>query len=97
MQFKGKHRGNSKIKYEHTLIQGLRKFLENIQHLEEISAINPGKIEKIKSLGRFIFSIQYMTKSGLKCLAKSSNGCVQEVFIVSSEPGKLKTKLIEGI
>jgi hypothetical protein len=95
MNYRGKHRGNSKIKFEHALIPGLRKFLESIEDWPEIDAINPGEIRPARALGRFRFKIQYRTHSGFKCLAQAHTGAVQEVFLVTSSPEMLETRLRE--
>jgi hypothetical protein len=73
------------------MIKGLLKFLESIEDWEEIQGIIPGLIKPSKS-SELELTIQYITPSGLKCLAKS-DGAVQEVFFVSSTPEALKTKL----
>jgi hypothetical protein len=86
-----KFRGTSKIKTEHSMIKGLLKLLESIEDWEEIQGIIPGLIKPAKSSG-IELTIQYITQSGVKCLAKS-DGAVQEVFFVSSTPEILKTKL----
>lgn len=90
-----KFRGTSKIKTEHSMIKGLLKFLESIEDWKEIQGIIPGLIKPSKS-SKLEVTIQYVTDSGLKCLAKS-DGAVQEVFFVSSEPDKLKSKLQEWL
>ena len=89
-----KHRGSSKIKYEHHIIQGLRPILESMQKWSEIKSIIPGVIKRTSSnSGNMIIKVQYKTSSGIKCLAINSSGCVQEVFIVSSESDKLINKI----
>lgn len=90
-----KFRGTSKIKTEHSMIKGLLKLLESIEDWEEIQGIIPGLIKPSKS-STIELTIQYITPAGLKCLAKC-DGAVQEVFFVSSEPEKLKTKLQEWL
>lgn len=82
----------SKIKYKHSFIKGLQKFLEKIEHWEEIQSINPGIIEPTKTHGNFVFQIQYNTKIGIKALVKS-DGAVQEVFIISNQIEELLKKL----
>jgi len=90
-----KFRGSSKIKTEHSMIKGLLKLLESIEEWEEIQGIIPGLIKPSKS-STIELTIQYVTTSGVKCLAKS-DGAVQEVFFVSSEPEKLKNRLQEWL
>jgi len=89
---KKKHRGSSKIKYEHNMIHGLRRLLEEIEPWPEIGSIIPGEIRRSSSFGGLKLTIQYPTGSGLKCLAKGS-GAVQEVFIVSPSPAALAERL----
>lgn len=87
-----KFRNNSKIKTEHSMIKGLFSFLEKLESLEEIQGIIPGLIKKSKSNSTLEIRVQYITSSGLKCLAKS-DCAVQELFFVSSDPEVLKSKL----
>lgn len=88
-----KHRAkSSKIKYEHDMIDGLRKFLEQIESWDEIKSIIPGEIHPTKSVARFTLSVQYETPTGVKCLAKSSSA-VQEVFITTQNPTVFKQHL----
>ena len=89
-----KFRGSSKIKTEHSMIKGLLKLLESIEHWDEIQGIIPGLIKPSKSSSDIEMTIQYVTPSGLKCLAKC-DGAVQEVFFVSNDPDTLKKKLEE--
>ena len=88
-----KHRAkSSKIKYEHDMIKGLRKFLEQIEPWDEIKSIIPGKIHPTKSVARFTLSVQYETLTGVKCLARSGSA-VQEVFIVTQDPAVFRQRL----
>lgn len=76
-----KHRGSSKIKYEHHMIPGLREHLEELESNPDIKSIIPGEIKRTKGAKRFVFELKYSTLTGAKYLAYS--GCsVQEVFIV---------------
>lgn len=93
IKFKGRHRGNSKVKYEHAMLPGLRELLESIQHWPEIQAINPGRISRTKPIGKSMLLIQYELQSGLKTIYKSGNG-IQEVFFVSSDSWELHLKLL---
>jgi hypothetical protein len=88
-----KHRGSSKIKYEHHMIQGLRELLEQIEGWDEIRSIIPARIKPTKAPQPQIkLKVQHPTSTGLKCLARSG-GAVQEVFIVSADPMKLQKKI----
>ena len=87
-----KHRGSSKIKYEHAMIPGLRKLLEEIEPWPEIKSIVPGEIRRSSSFVSLRLVVQYQTQTGVKCLAKSG-GAVQEVFIVGAKPSKLEERL----
>lgn len=84
MKYRGK---NQKIKYEHSMIKGLAKLLESIQHWDEIKTIIPGRIKPSKNLTQLHLLVQYMTNNGIKCLAKGEG--VQEVFFVSPNPEEL--------
>ena len=86
-----KFRKKSKTKKQHDLITGLEQFLDKIEHWKEIDAINPGRIKPKEKGSPFTLRIQYQTKSGLKCIARSQG--VQEVFFVTSKPELLERKL----
>lgn len=89
-----KHRKN-KIKQEHSVIKGLKKFLENeISPHKFIKGIIPGEIKVGKSSGEnLVVRYKYSTVSGAKLIATSGSS-VQEVFVVTSAPEKLK-KIID--
>ena len=92
-----KHRAkSSKIKYQHDMIQGLRQFLEEeLEPLEYISAIFPGEIKRTKSAQSGLrVKFRQLTNTRAKLLAYSS-GVVQEIFVVTNEPKKLREKLKE--
>lgn len=88
-----KFRNSSKIKTEHSIIRGLKKILHSIESWEEIQGIIPGIIKPSNSHSGVKITFQYLTPTGVKCLAKGK-GTVQEVFFISSNPEKLKIKLI---
>ena len=83
---------SSKIKYQHDMIKGLRKFLEQIESWDEIKSIIPGKIRPTKSVRQLTLKIQYETQTGVKCLARSGSA-VQEVFVVTQHPSEFRDKL----
>lgn len=92
-----KHRAkSSKIKYEHKMIKGLREFLEEeLEPLEYISSIFPGEIKRTQTSGSGLrVKFQYQTETGAKLMAYGS-GVVQEVFVITTDPEKLKEKLKE--
>jgi hypothetical protein len=84
--------GSSKIKYEHGMIDGLKKFLEKIESWEEIQSIIPAVINNTKGGVSFVFRVRYVTEKGLKCFAQSGHS-IQEVFIVSSKPKELQERI----
>ncbi|MBC7320340.1 metal-binding protein [bacterium] len=87
-----KHRaGSSKIKYEHTMIQGLREFLEKqLEPLDYVEAIFPGEIKRTKGISSgFKIRFKYATKTGVKLLAYAPS-VVQEVFVVTKDPEALR-------
>jgi len=86
-----RHRGHSKIKYEHHMIRGLRQLLEQIESWIEIKSIIPGEIKPTKSNKPLSMEIKYNTPTGIKCLARSGSA-VQEVFIVTSSPEALELR-----
>ena len=85
-----KHRKN-KIKRQHGIIKGLRKFLEKeISSREFVSGIIPGEIKVGNSTGENLkIKYQYNTGSGAKLIAVSGNS-IQEIFVVTSAPERLK-------
>jgi len=86
-----RYRGSSKIKYEHSLIRGLREFLETeLEPLDHVQTIIPGRIKKTRKIVEGLqIHYQYPVSGGAKMLAYSS-GAVQEIFVVSSRPEALK-------
>lgn len=90
-----KHRAkSSKIKYQHNMIQGLRRFLEEeIEPLDYVKSIIPGEIKPKKGISQSLqVKFKYTTKTGAKLLAYSP-GAVQEVFVVAEDLEALKAKL----
>lgn len=85
-----KHRKN-KIKRQHGIIKGLRKFLEKeVSSQDFVSGIIPGEIKVGNSTGENLkIKYQYNTRSGAKLIAVSGNS-VQEIFVVTSDPESLK-------
>jgi hypothetical protein len=90
-----RHRGqSSKLKYEHTLIEGLRPLLESIAPWKEIRSIIPGRIKPARgSKQRIRLEIKYSTVTGLKALAKNGTA-VQEVFFVTANPQAVRERLL---
>ena len=86
-----KYRKN-KIKTEHSIIKGLRRFLEdNISGLDHVTGIIPGEINVGRATGENLaVSYKYNTRSGAKLIARSGTS-VQEVFIITKNPEELKT------
>lgn len=82
---KHKYRGNSKIKREHDLIDGLDEYLQTVEKISEVQSIVPSIITMRKGSGAFKFTVQRPTEVGLRCIAKNQ-GAVQEVFITTKEP-----------
>ncbi len=85
-----RHRKN-KIKQQHGMIKGLKKFLEKeISPLDFVKSINPGQIKVARAHGEILaVRFQYPTATGAKLIARSGTS-VQEVFVVTSEPEKLR-------
>ena len=92
-----KHRArSSKIKYQHGMIPGLRRFLERkLEPLPEVQALIPGRIERKRgSDAAFRVRLQYETETGFKLIAHAP-GVVQEVFVVSDERKALRARLAD--
>lgn len=91
-----KYRKN-KIKREHGIIKGLKKFLEsNISTLDHVTGIIPGRITVGNTTGEnLVIKYKYETSSGSKLIARSGNS-VQEVFVITDNPEDLKN-VIEAI
>lgn len=91
-----KHRArSSKIKYEHTMIPGLREFLEKeIEPLDFVKSIFPGEIKRTRgTTSGLVVRFKYLTPTGAKLLAQKSSA-IQEIFIVTNEPETLKKIII---
>lgn len=91
-----KYRKN-KIKREHSIIKGLKEYLErNISDLDYVKGIIPGEIKVGNATGENLeVKYKYKTVSGAKLIARSGNS-VQEVFVVTSDPEKLE-KVIDSL
>lgn len=89
-----RHRArSSKIKYEHSMIPGLRELLESLEEWDEITSIIPARIKPIRSRGKHLrVEVKYRTRSGLKALVKGATA-VQEVFFVTNQPLLLQIRL----
>ncbi len=85
-----KHR-KAKIKRQHSLIKGLQEYLErNLSNKSFIEGIIPGEIKVSKATGENLqVKYKYETVSGAKLIAKSGTS-IQEVFVITKEPEKLK-------
>jgi hypothetical protein len=85
-----KHR-KKKIKQQHGIIKGLKKFLElNVSSLDTVEGIIPGRIKVGKTPGEnLVVSYQYSTVSGAKLIGRSGTS-VQEVFVITNEPEKVR-------
>jgi hypothetical protein len=85
-----KYRKN-KIKQQHTILEGFRKFLEELSENQLVQSIIPGRIStkgSKSSSGERIVELQYETKTGLKILLKHGTA-VQEVFVITNNPQEL--------
>ncbi|HLE24810.1 MAG TPA: DUF2103 domain-containing protein [Thermodesulfobacteriota bacterium] len=86
-----------KIKRQHSMIKGLREFLEeNVSTLDFVDGIIPGEIKVGSATGEnLIVKYKYSTVSGAKLIARSGSS-IQEVFVVTRFPEKLR-EVIEVI
>jgi hypothetical protein len=85
-----------KIKRQHGMIKGLREFLEaNISTLDFVNGIIPGEIKVGSATGEnLIVRYKYSTVSGAKLIARSGSS-IQEVFVVTRFPERLKEVIEE--
>ncbi len=85
-----RHR-KGKIKRQHGMIKGLRRFLvDELEPLDYVEAVIPGEIKVGKGVGeRLYVRFQYATIAGAKLIAQSGSS-VQEVFVVTGEPERLR-------
>jgi hypothetical protein len=85
-----------KIKRQHGMIKGLREFLEaNISSLEFVDGIIPGEIKVGSATGENLrVRYKYSTVSGAKLIARSGSS-IQEVFVVTRFPERLKEVIKE--
>ena len=70
-----------KIKYEHSMIQGLRELLESLQKKPEIQSMIPAEIKPVKKSSPLKIRRMMPTPTGFKVLFHSG-GAVQEVFFI---------------
>jgi len=85
-----KHRKN-KIKRQHGIIKDLKNFLEKeVASQDFVAGVIPGRITVGSATGEKLkIRYQYSTQSGAKLIAVSGSS-VQEIFVITSEPEKLK-------
>lgn len=77
---------------EHRIIPGLRVLLEAMEDWAEVQTIIPAKISPCRSSRPLCLRVQYKTHSGIKCIALSKC-CVQEVFIATNQPVRLRARI----
>ncbi len=84
-----------RIKRQHGRVGGLDAILDTIvKNCPYVSRIVPGRIKVRRGKTPPSFRAQYVTPSGLKCLFNGT-GTVQEVFIVSDDPERVKKWLAD--
>lgn len=91
-----RHR-KKKIKRQHSMIKGLREFLEEkVSSLDFVDGVIPGEIKVGSATGEnLIVKYKYSTISGAKLTARSGNSN-QEVFVITRFPEKLKNVIEES-
>ena len=73
---------SGKVKVEHTLLEGLKDYLKEIEKWDCVESIIPGRIvRQNKGRGSKGLFLKYKTISGYKLLYKTGTS-VQEVFVV---------------
>ncbi len=80
---------HNKIKREHSIIQGVLDWLEDLSKNRQVEDIIPGVIDVTHSKERGVF-YQYETTTGCKLLMKSG-GSIQEAFVVTKNPQAVQT------
>lgn len=86
-----------KLKRQHGIIKGLMRFLEdNVVSLDYVDGVIPGEIKVGSATGEnLVVRFKYSTISGAKLIARSGSS-IQEVFVVTSEPEKLR-RAVEAV
>jgi hypothetical protein len=94
-----KHRTQAgRLKLQHHLIQGLRPVLEQMAAWPEVTSIVPGRIKRARSRHAALeIRPGVDTATGLKCIAKARDGGVQEVFVVTAEPARVRERLAHAL
>ena len=76
---------HKKIKKEHTIIQDILPFLEEIAKFSTVKSVIPGRINQRNGSGTPAhLSLKYNTSSGIKILGKNSSS-LQEIFVVTDK------------
>ncbi len=76
---------SGKVKVEHTLLEGLKDYLKEIEKWDCVESIIPGRIvRQNKGRGSKGLFLKYKTISGYKLLYKTGTS-VQEVFVVCND------------
>ncbi|HWP92068.1 MAG TPA: DUF2103 domain-containing protein [Thermodesulfobacteriota bacterium] len=80
-----------KIKRQHSMIKGLKDFLEGkISSLDFVEGIIPGEIKVGSATGEnLVVKYKYSTVSGAKLIARSGSS-IQEVFVITRFPERLR-------
>ncbi len=77
-------RRSKKLKVEHHLLEGLEKYVKELESWDCVKSIIPGRIiRQNKGRGSKGLFFKYRTLSGVKLLYKNGTS-VQEVFVVCS-------------
>jgi hypothetical protein len=86
-----------KVKSQHGMIKGLREFLNaHVAGLDFVEGVIPGEIKVGSGTGETLaVRFQYSTISGAKLIARSG-ASIQEIFVVTKEPERLR-KIIEEV
>lgn len=76
------------------MIGGLRRYLEDqLEPMAEVQSIIPGRISRVRGArSELRVRFQYATETGAKLIARGP-GVVQEVFVVTRHPQRLRKKL----
>jgi hypothetical protein len=92
----GKHRHGALKQGPHGMIHGLFPLLETVASWPEVTSVIPARIRHAPGGGAVRLRAGPDTPDGLKLTARG-RGNVQEVFIVTSAPGKVREHLKEDM
>jgi hypothetical protein len=83
-----------KVKLEHHLIEGAEEYIKELEKLESVKGIIPGRIYRNqKGKGQKGLFLKYETPSGWKLLLKNGS-TVQEIFVITDNKELFKAEFL---